>query len=255
MRALRRISNTIWVRPSEPASLKSRGCDLGGDVDDVAHHRHQQLVDAADDLAVDEGLRRGVPELDLDAAFLLQHLDVEIGVLLEHAARIVAEAARGQHGQRAAAQQRVQAGTAGVAQARDLVAGKDVQPAGGRNARADGCGTGLACVGLLMSGSLDACAVDTVRDARMASRKLCRRMLQVKPAFPRAVMASSKKKAGALADAGDGFRKSDDQNVYLSVSIADQRETTRVGLLPASYVCSCCGWKLPLLSVGSEYTY
>ena len=41
-----------------------------------------------------------------------------------------------------------------------------------------------------------------------------------------------------------------DQKVYFRVSIIDQRETKRVGLLPESYTLSNCGRKLPLRSVG-----
>src|SRR6185312_16360068 len=76
---------------------------------------------------------------------LLQHLDVEVRILLEDRPRVVADRARGQHRQRAAAQQRVQARVAGAAQAHHLVAGKDVQATGGRNARAHrGVATGGA---------------------------------------------------------------------------------------------------------------
>ena len=80
-------------------------------------------------LAVDERLRRRVGQFQLDAAILLQHLDVEIRIALEQRARIVARAALGQHRQRAAAQQLVQPAGAGVAQARDFVARQHVEAA------------------------------------------------------------------------------------------------------------------------------
>ena len=65
---------------------------------------------------------RRVLQFELDAAVLLQHLDVEIGIALENVERVVVFAAGGEHGERAALEQRVQAAVAGVAQARDFVA-------------------------------------------------------------------------------------------------------------------------------------
>gem|GEM_PF-5438260 len=50
------------------------------------------------------------------------------------------------------------------------------------------------------------------------------------------------KKAGALADAGGMAPDGENQKVYFRVSMADQRETTRVGLLPASCCCSGLAW-------------
>jgi len=114
--------------------------DLRGDVDDVAHDREQQLVDAADDATVDERIRRRMDQLELDAAILLQDLDIKIRIALEQRPRIVAGRALRQHGQRAAAQQLVQATAAGVAQARDFVARKHIEPGRRRDTRAEGGG-------------------------------------------------------------------------------------------------------------------
>src|SRR5690606_6026682 len=121
------------------AGVEARaGRDFVGVVDDVADHREQVLGDAADDFAVDEGHGGGVAQFDLDAAVLLLHLDLEIGVALRGLARVVGFAAAGQHGQGAAAQQLAQAALAGVAQPGHLGPGKDVEAAARGNARADG---------------------------------------------------------------------------------------------------------------------
>ena len=76
-------------------------------------------------------------QLELDAAILLQDLDVEIRIALEQRTRIVVRAALRQHRQRAAAQQLVQPAAARVAQARDFVARQHVQTRGRRDARAE----------------------------------------------------------------------------------------------------------------------
>ena len=66
---------------------------LRGNVHNVTHHGDQQLVDTDDDLAIHERLRRRVSELDLDAAILLQHLQIEVRILLENRPRIIADGA------------------------------------------------------------------------------------------------------------------------------------------------------------------
>ena len=101
----------------------------------VAHGGEQQLGHAADDLAVDEGHRRRIDQVDAHAAVALHHLDVEIRVQVARRARVVAGAATGEHRQRAAAQQLVHATGRGIAQPCHLGPGKDVQPA----ARVDAC--------------------------------------------------------------------------------------------------------------------
>ena len=73
-------------------------------------------------MTIDEGAGRRVFQFQLDAAILLQHLDIEIGIGFENAEGVVIFAAGRQHGQRAAPQQRIEAALAGVAQARNLVA-------------------------------------------------------------------------------------------------------------------------------------
>ncbi len=120
--------------------------DLVGVVGDVAHDGEQVLGDAADDLAVHEGRGGRIAQLDLDAAVLLLHLDVEIGVTLGGGARVVGVAAGGEHGQGAAAQQVALAAGGGVAQARHLVAGKDVQAAARGDAGVGGGGKRVAVV-------------------------------------------------------------------------------------------------------------
>ena len=90
-------------------------------------------------LAVDERLCRRIAQLELDAAILLQHLDVEIRILLEHRARIVADVARrSARRARSGAASSCRPRAAGVAQARHFVAREDIQAADRRDARADG---------------------------------------------------------------------------------------------------------------------
>ena len=66
-------------------------------------------------------------QLELDAAILLQHLDVEIGIPLEQRARIVVRAALVSTASAQRRKQFVQAAAGGIAQARDLVARQDVE--------------------------------------------------------------------------------------------------------------------------------
>ena len=115
--------------------------DLHRHVGDVADHGEQQLGDAADHLAIDEGHAGRIHQLDLDAAILLVHVDVEVRVLELGGARIVGLAAGGQHRQRAAAQQVVHAAGGSIAQAGHFGAGKYVQAA----TRRDQCVGGGQC--------------------------------------------------------------------------------------------------------------
>src|SRR3546814_15547656 len=101
----------------------------------------EEFGDAAAALAIDEGDGGRVLQVDAQAAVLLAHLDVEVRVQLLRRARVVGGAAGGQHRQRAAAQQVVHAAARGVAQARDFVAGEDVEAAeSGRAARRERVG-------------------------------------------------------------------------------------------------------------------
>ena len=90
------------------------------DVDQVANHREQVFADTLDDLAVDKGAGRRVLQLQLHAALLLNHADVEIGMLGEHRETVIDVAARVEHGQRTAPEQVVETVLAAVEQARDL---------------------------------------------------------------------------------------------------------------------------------------
>ena len=83
--------------------------DFAVDVENVAQHREQVLLDAADHAAVDERAGRRVAQLELDAPGLAGDADVEIRVPLEDRARIVGFAAAVQHGKRAAAVEIVEA--------------------------------------------------------------------------------------------------------------------------------------------------
>src|SRR3546814_1638533 len=88
--------------------------------------------------AVDEGDGGRVVQVEADAAVLLADRDVEVGVQLLRGARIVRRAAGGQHRQGAAAQQVVHAAAGGIAQARDFVAGENVEAAARVDAGVDG---------------------------------------------------------------------------------------------------------------------
>jgi hypothetical protein len=109
------------------------GCRLVAQLDrgpgQVADHREQQLGDAADDPAVDEGHRRRILQVDLHAAVVLLDMDLELRVQLLRGARVVRGGAAGQDRKRAPAQQVVHAPGGGVAQARDLAPGQDVERA------------------------------------------------------------------------------------------------------------------------------
>jgi hypothetical protein len=144
---LRSKPKTASVMPS-PVDRSRLGAEFDRGVRQVAHDGEQQLGDATDDVAVDEGHRRCIEQVDAHAAILLQHLDVEVGIQLLRGARIVRGAAAGEHGERAAAQQVVHAAGGSIAQARDFRAREHVEGA----ARIDACvgggqeGVGVVCV-------------------------------------------------------------------------------------------------------------
>ena len=117
--------------------------ELDRGIGQIADHSEQQLGDAADDFAVDEGHRRCVDQVDAHAAILLQHLDIEIGIQLARRARVVGRTAAGQYRQRAAAQQFVHAADRRIAQTRDLVAGQHIEAATRIDVRVDGGEDGL----------------------------------------------------------------------------------------------------------------
>ena len=123
--------------------------ELGGDIDDVADDREQQFVDAPDDLAIDEGMRRRMGQFELHAAILLEYLDLEIRIQLDSCARIIGDEALGQHGERTTAQQLMQAACTGVAQACDLPARQYVEAGRRSDARADGRRRGGGLAGLV----------------------------------------------------------------------------------------------------------
>src|SRR5262245_15983321 len=79
------------------------------DVDDVAQYREQMLLDAADHLAVDEGARRRVAHFELHAPRLPAETNLEIAILIEDGTGIVSFIARSQYGERALAEELVDA--------------------------------------------------------------------------------------------------------------------------------------------------
>ncbi len=87
--------------------------------------------------SADERTRRRIAQLELDAAILLQDLDIEIRIAFENAARVVVGRIAGnEHGQRTAAQQGVQTALRRIAQAGDFVAREHVHAGRRGNARA-----------------------------------------------------------------------------------------------------------------------
>src|SRR5690606_36033662 len=74
-------------------------------VHDVAQHGEQMLLDTADHLSVDEGVRRRILHFELDTPGLAAEPYLEILVAVEDRADVVGLQARGQHGEGAAAEQ------------------------------------------------------------------------------------------------------------------------------------------------------
>src|SRR5690606_37370736 len=108
-----------------------------GDVDHIAQHRKQVLLDAPDHLPIDEGAGRRIVQLQPDTPGLAADLQVEVAVALEDQAGIVQFAAGVQHGQGAAAEQRVQTALPGIQELVDLRLGKILKAALGRDLGVD----------------------------------------------------------------------------------------------------------------------
>jgi hypothetical protein len=83
--------------------------DLVADEDHVAQNREDVFLHAADHLPVDECLAGSVLDLELDAPRLAHQLDFEVLVTVEDFLRVVGFAARVEHGERAFAEQRIEA--------------------------------------------------------------------------------------------------------------------------------------------------
>ncbi len=94
--------------------------DVVRDEHHVAEHGEQVLLDAADHLAIDEGLGRRVMDVQTNAPGVPHDLDVEGGVAVEDFLGIVRVGAAVQDGERAFAEQRVEAALARVEQLADL---------------------------------------------------------------------------------------------------------------------------------------
>ena len=118
------------LRSNRPLSMISLR-----DEDHVAQHREHVFLDAADHLAVDEGLARRVLHLQLDAPGLAHQLHLEVLVTVEDFLGVVALAAGVQHGQRALAEQRVEAAGARIEQLFDLGLGEILEAAARSDAR------------------------------------------------------------------------------------------------------------------------
>ncbi len=64
------------------AKIEMPGGQLAVDVDDVAQDGKELLANAANHRAIDESISRRVDESELDAAVLLDDLDLKVGELL-----------------------------------------------------------------------------------------------------------------------------------------------------------------------------
>ena len=95
--------------------------DLAVDVEDVAQHREQVLLDAADHPAVDERAAGALRSSSLTPQAWRTMRMSKSRVALEDRARVVGLAAGVQHRERAAAVQRVEAAARGVEQPVDLL--------------------------------------------------------------------------------------------------------------------------------------
>src|ERR1700682_5132893 len=94
--------------------------DFVGDEYDVAQDCEKMFLDAVDHLAVDEGGRRGIVHLQLDAPGLPDDLYLEVAVAIEDLLGVVGIGAAVQYRQCAFAEQRVQPPLPGIEELADL---------------------------------------------------------------------------------------------------------------------------------------
>src|SRR5260370_32491628 len=95
------------------------------------------FLQSTDHLAVDEGSRGGVLDLELDSPGLPHDPQIEVLVFLEDAPRIVEGAAGIEDGERAFAEQRIQAALTGIEQLGYFLLGELLEAALRRDARID----------------------------------------------------------------------------------------------------------------------
>jgi hypothetical protein len=134
--AIDRVGDALRLAQLEAAVL----VDLAVDVQDVAQHREEVLLDAADHAPVDECTRGRVVQLELHAPGLAQDGDLEVGVAVENRPRVVRLAAAVEHGERAAPVDRVEAAARGVEQPVDLELREVLEAAGRRHPGVDRVG-------------------------------------------------------------------------------------------------------------------
>ena len=135
---MRSTRYTALVMPGGLAQLDAAVLvDFAVDVEDVAQHREQVLLDAADHAAVHERRGRRIVQFELDAPGLPHDVDVEIGIAVEDRAGVVGLAPAVQDSERAAAIQRVEAATRAVEQPVDLHLRQVLEAAGRRDTRVD----------------------------------------------------------------------------------------------------------------------
>ena len=109
--------------------------DLVADVNNVAQHRKQMLIDAFDHFAVNKGMRGSDFHLQLDAALFLNDAYFKIGIAFQQFLAVIHRAAAIQYRQRAIAEQPVQPALAGIEQFADFGLGQYIQTA----FRSDAC--------------------------------------------------------------------------------------------------------------------
>ncbi len=79
--------------------------ELVGDIKDIAQYREEVLLNAANDLAIDEGVFRRVEQLEFDPALAPDHVNIKRFETLKYLFGAIGVAARVEHRQRTVAKQ------------------------------------------------------------------------------------------------------------------------------------------------------
>jgi hypothetical protein len=134
--AIYRVGDALRVVQFDAAVL----VHLAMDVEDVAQHGEQVLLDAADHATVDERRRGGVVQLELDAPGLAHDADLEVRVAVEDRARVVGLSAAVQHRKGATPVELVQAAARRIEQPVDFLLREVFEAARRRDACIDEIG-------------------------------------------------------------------------------------------------------------------
>jgi hypothetical protein len=118
-RAITGVSNLLCDRCRYAAVYK----------EDVSQYGKQMLTDTLNHDAINEGTGGGVAQIQLDAAFTMNDVYVEIGVTFQQRLAVIELAARTQNCQRTIPKNRIQPCVTMVEKTGDFIAGQNVQPA------------------------------------------------------------------------------------------------------------------------------